>query len=323
MEYKAKFISKSNDYTSIENQRLIHWFYQKFIQMNIAFPWSLIGQQLDEFNNLSFFVQYNLHIIFHTSSIHLQKLEKLFNPWFIIHLSTIIFVVIFLILFGFILYILLKKIHWSNVKLFQYTNMTFILSIIYWIGFVLWFTKLIILLPHVAGACSACNELESKQIYNSFLYGSKWFTSSFLSIMNNNSLNIDQLLKKCEQNLPLWSINDFIHLALLENQNYTKSEHYFGHCRILYELHENFIHLFCHSFVKKLLYYLITAIITTISHFVLYLITILLRRFIQNYQNQFDRLKSVIRPSTIHTTDHSMICPLNQNEYENLSTIVK
>ncbi|CAF0887225.1 unnamed protein product [Adineta steineri] len=268
MEYKAKFISKSNDYTSIENQRLIHWFYQKFIQMNIAFPWSLIGQQLDEFNNLSFFVQYNLHIIFHTSSIHLQKLEKLFNPWFM-------------------------------------------------------FTKLIILLPHVAGACSACNELESKQIYNSFLYGSKWFTSSFLSIMNNNSLNIDQLLKKCEQNLPLWSINDFIHLALLENQNYTKSEHYFGHCRILYELHENFIHLFCHSFVKKLLYYLITAIITTISHFVLYLITILLRRFIQNYQNQFDRLKSVIRPSTIHTTDHSMICPLNQNEYENLSTIVK
>ncbi|CAF1080340.1 unnamed protein product [Adineta steineri] len=293
MEYKAKFISKSNDYTSIENQQLIHWFYQKFIQMNIAFPWNLIGQQLDEFNNLSFFVQYNLHIInlalnglshltkiFHTSSIHFQKLEKLFNPWFI-------------------------------------------LSIIYWIGFVLWFTKLIILLPHVAGACSACNELKSKQIYNSFLYGSKWFNSSFLSIMNNNSLTIDQLLKKCEQNLPLWSINDFIHLALLENQNYTKSEHYFGHCRILYELHENFIHLFCHSFVKKLLHYLITAIITSISHFVLYLITILLRRFIQNYQNQFDRLKSVIRPSTIHTTDHSMICPLNQNEYENLSTIVK
>ncbi|CAF1010795.1 unnamed protein product [Adineta steineri] len=137
-EYKAKFISKSNDYTSIENQRLTHWFYQKFIQMNIAFPWSLIGQQLDEFNNLSFFVQ---------------------------------------------------------------------------------FTKLIILLPHVAGACSACNELKYKQIYNSFLYGSKWFNSSFLSIMNNNSLNIDQLLKKCEQNLPLWSINDFIHLALLENQN--------------------------------------------------------------------------------------------------------
>ncbi|CAF1078053.1 unnamed protein product [Adineta steineri] len=199
MEYKAKFISKSNDYTSIENQRLIHWFYQKFIQMNIAFPWSLIGQQLDEFNNLSFFVQ------------------------------------------------------------------------------------------------------------------------------------------KCEQNLPLWSINDFIHLALLENQsfniedfyfnqyqlNYTKSEHYFGHCRILYELHENFIHLFCHSFVKKLLHYLITAIITTISHFVLYLITILLRRFIQNHQNQFDRLKSFIRPSTVVTTDHSVMFPLNQNEYENLSTIVK
>ncbi|CAF1140120.1 unnamed protein product [Adineta steineri] len=211
------------------------------------------------------------------------------------------------------------------------------LSIIYWIGFVLWFTKLIILLPHVAGACSACNQLKSKQIYNPILYGSKWFNSSFLSIMNNHSLNIDQLLKKCEQNLPLWSINDFIHLALLENQsfnvegfysnqyqlNYTKSEHYFGHCRILYELHENFIHLFCHSFVKKLLHYLITAIITTLSHFVLYLITILLRRFIQNHRNQFDRLKSFIRPSTIHTTDHSMICPLNQNEYENLSTIVK
>lgn len=40
IQYKAKFISKSNNYIPIENQPLIHWFYQKFIQMNILFPWS-------------------------------------------------------------------------------------------------------------------------------------------------------------------------------------------------------------------------------------------------------------------------------------------
>jgi hypothetical protein len=42
IEYKAKFISKSDDYTLIENKQLIHWFYQRFIQMNIKFPWSKI-----------------------------------------------------------------------------------------------------------------------------------------------------------------------------------------------------------------------------------------------------------------------------------------
>ena len=29
------------------------------------------------------------------------------------------------------------------------------------------FTKLIILFPHVAGACSACHDLREKQVYNS------------------------------------------------------------------------------------------------------------------------------------------------------------
>ncbi len=41
-EYKAKFISKPNDYTLIENKVFINWFYQKFLQMNIKFPWSKI-----------------------------------------------------------------------------------------------------------------------------------------------------------------------------------------------------------------------------------------------------------------------------------------
>jgi hypothetical protein len=41
-EYKTKFISKPNDYTLIENKLFINWFYQKFLQMNIKFPWSKI-----------------------------------------------------------------------------------------------------------------------------------------------------------------------------------------------------------------------------------------------------------------------------------------
>jgi hypothetical protein len=40
IQYKAKFISKSNDYIPIETKSIIHWFYKKFIQMNIRFPWS-------------------------------------------------------------------------------------------------------------------------------------------------------------------------------------------------------------------------------------------------------------------------------------------
>jgi hypothetical protein len=40
MQYKEKFISKSNDYIKIETKSIIHWFYKKFIQMNIRFPWS-------------------------------------------------------------------------------------------------------------------------------------------------------------------------------------------------------------------------------------------------------------------------------------------
>jgi hypothetical protein len=39
-QYKTKFISISNDYTSIETKPFINWFYQKFIKMNIHFPWS-------------------------------------------------------------------------------------------------------------------------------------------------------------------------------------------------------------------------------------------------------------------------------------------
>jgi len=40
IQYKEKFISKSNDYIKIETKSIIHWFYKKFIQMNIRFPWS-------------------------------------------------------------------------------------------------------------------------------------------------------------------------------------------------------------------------------------------------------------------------------------------
>ncbi|CAF4996294.1 unnamed protein product, partial [Rotaria socialis] len=88
----------------------------------------------------------------------------------------------------------------------------FRLSIIYWIGFVLWFTKCILLLPHVAGACSACNDLKEQQL----LFASKWFNSTFLIAMNNHSIDIDQLIEKCKENSSLWSVNYFIRLGLLD-----------------------------------------------------------------------------------------------------------
>ncbi|CAF2905241.1 unnamed protein product [Rotaria sp. Silwood2] len=102
--------------------------------------------------------------------------------------------------------------------------------------FHLWFmfTKFVILLPHVAGACSACNDLkQQKQVYNSF-------------------------------------------------------------------------------------HYLITSIITTISHLLLYLITIFLRRYVQNHKYEYSHWCFSLQSSPILNTDRSMIISSNQNQQDEI-----
>ncbi|CAM2706304.1 unnamed protein product [Rotaria socialis] len=298
-EYKAKFILKSHANAVAENKSIFNWFYEKLTQLNVRYPWNLIGQQLDENNDKLFLIQYTFQLILHDLSIRLANLEKLFHSWFI-------------------------------------------LSIIYWIGFVLWFTKCILLLPHVAGACSACNDLKEQQVYNSLLFASKWFNSTFLIAMNNHSIDIDQLIEKCKENSSLWSVNYFIRLGLLDtnvDQNvsrdkmnmehldvdeyypsYSKYEQHFVHCQILHELHQNFVQLFCHAFVKHLLNYLTASIITAISHFLLYLITIRLRRCIQKHNYQHKHFNFSFQSSPIFTRHHSIILPWNQNKQDDIET---
>ncbi|CAF4980169.1 unnamed protein product, partial [Rotaria sp. Silwood1] len=62
------------------------------------------------------------------------------------------------------------------------------------------------------------------------------------------------------------------------------------------------------------IHYLITTFITTISHLFLYLITILLRRFIQNYKYEYTHQNFSFQLSPILTTDHSMMIPSNENQ---------
>ncbi|CAM4755127.1 unnamed protein product [Rotaria magnacalcarata] len=281
-----------------------------------------------------------LRNILHDLSIRLTNLEKLFHSWFIIRLLAIACTIVCLSLCGFVIYLIFKKLHCSHLKSFKYANITFILSIVYWIGFVVWFTKCILLLPRVAGACSTCNDLKEQQVYTSLLFASKWFNSTFLIAMNNHSIDIDQLIEKCKENSLLWSVNYFIRLGLLDNnvdQNvsrdkmnmehldvdeyypgYSKYEQRFVHCQILHELHQNFVQLFCHTFVKHLLNYLTASIITAIGHFLLYLITIRLRRCIQKHNYQHKHFHFSFQSSPILTRHHSIILPWYQNKQDDI-----
>ncbi|CAF0734996.1 unnamed protein product [Rotaria sordida] len=72
-----------------------------------------------------------------------------------------------------------------------------------------------------------------------------------------------------------------------------------------------------------LFHYLITSIITTISHLLLYLITILLHRCIQNYKYKSCHLKFSFQSSPILTTNHSMIIPSNQNQQDEIETKIE
>ncbi|CAF4756188.1 unnamed protein product [Rotaria socialis] len=260
-EYKAKFILKSHANALAENKSIFNWFYEKLTQLNVRYPWNLIGQQLDENNNKLFLIQYTFQLILHDLSIRLANLEKLFHSWFI-------------------------------------------LSIIYWIGFVLWFTKCILLLPHVAGACSACNDLKEQQL----LFASKWFNSTFLIAMNNHSIDIDQLIEKCKKNSSLWSVNYFIRLGLLDtnvDQNVSRDK-------------MNMEHLDVDEYYP--LNYLTASIITAISHCLLYLITIRLRRCIQKHNYQHKHFNFSFQSSPIFTRHHSIILPWNQNKQDDIET---
>ncbi|CAF4594299.1 unnamed protein product [Rotaria socialis] len=178
------------------------------------------------------------------------------------------------------------------------------LSIIYWIGFVLWFTKCILLLPHVAGACSACNDLKEQQL----LFASKWFNSTFLIAMNNHSIDIDQLIEKCKENSSLWSVNYFIRLGLLDtnvDQNVSRDK-------------MNMEHLDVDEYYP--LNYLTASIITAISHCLLYLITIRLRRCIQKHNYQHKHFNFSFQSSPIFTRHHSIILPWNQNKQDDIET---
>ncbi|CAF4220666.1 unnamed protein product [Rotaria socialis] len=260
-EYKAKFILKSHANALAENKSIFNWFYEKLTQLNVRYPWNLIGQQLDENNDKLFLIQYTFQLILHDLSIRLANLEKLFHSWFI-------------------------------------------LSIIYWIGFVLWFTKCILLLPHVAGACSACNDLKEQQL----LFASKWFNSTFLIAMNNHSIDIDQLIEKCKENSSLWSVNYFIRLGLLDtnvDQNVSRDK-------------MNMEHLDVDEYYP--LNYLTASIITAISHCLLYLITIRLRRCIQKHNYQHKHFNFSFQSSPIFTRHHSIILPWNQNKQDDIET---
>ncbi|CAF1021614.1 unnamed protein product [Rotaria sp. Silwood1] len=309
MEYKAKFLSKSNDYTLIENKKFINWFYQKFTQMNIQFPWNLIGQQLDEYNNRSFLIQFTFQLNNYQSSWNnefqqeksriyshaINTLQSCINNDYYSKKQKVchilfkciysIFLICLLLTKGLLLWMIIiiiegitieRKIHdyiqKSSLELISFiehtafitkcfshsieindnkfesiliTNETlhinfdlklalkgvsFLTNIFHGLSihlknlanvFHLWFMliKFVIVFPHVAGACSACNDLKQKQVYNSLLFASTWFNSTFLMTMNNESIDIDQLIEKCKYNPLLWSINDFIRLALLENKN--------------------------------------------------------------------------------------------------------
>ncbi|CAF0734984.1 unnamed protein product [Rotaria sordida] len=380
--YKAKFISKSNDYILIEKKSFINWFDQKFTQMNIRFPWNLIGQQLDEDNNKSFLIQFTFQLVINTlqsvlNNDYYSKKRKACHILFQCIYS--VFLICLLLTSGFLLWMIIiiiegitieRKIHdyiekssleliafiehtafitncfFNSIEInddkfestlitnetlhtnfdlkFALNGVSFLTNIFHDLSihlknlknlFHFWFmfTKFVILLPHVAGACSACNDLKQKQVYNSLLFASKWFNSTFLIAMNNEPIDIDQLIEKCKQNLPLLSINDFIRLGLLENKM-DKIDNINIDKMNIEDIDLNQYHLF---------HYLITSIITTISHLLLYLITILLHRCIQNYKYKSCHLKFSFQSSPILTTNHSMIIPSNQNQQDEIETKIE
>ncbi|CAF0799977.1 unnamed protein product [Adineta ricciae] len=222
------------------------------------------------------------------------------------HSLTIALAVMFLITFDIVFYFLLKKLHWSRRKVLNKTKIAFILSIIYWIGFVFWFTKLVILLPHVAGVCSACTNFKTIHLYNSLFYTSEWFNSTFPSILNNETANINQMIQDCQQKMSFWTTNDLSH----KNNESLSSEH-LDHCYIIYQLYDDFMNLFCHSFIKHLFHYLIASLLNMLTHLILYLLSILLRRFIQNHKCQFARWNISLRSSSF-----SVIRPVNANNHD-------
>ncbi|CAF0812302.1 unnamed protein product [Rotaria sordida] len=380
--YKAKFISKSNDYILIEKKSFINWFDQKFTQMNIRFPWNLIGQQLDEDNNKSFLIQFTFQLVINTlqsvlDNDYYSKKRKACH--ILCQCIYSVFLICLSLTSGFLLWMIIiiiegitieRKIHdyieksslelisfiehtafitncfFNSIEInddkfestlitnetlhtnfdlkFALNGVSFLTNIFHDLSihlknlknlFHFWFmfTKFVILLPHVAGACSACNDLKQKQVYNSLLFASKWFNSTFLIAMNNEPIDIDQLIEKCKQNLPLLSINDFIRLALLENKM-DKIDNINIDKMNIEDIDLNQYHLF---------HYLITSIITTISHLLLYLITILLHRCIQNYKYKSSHLKFSFQSSPILTTNHSMIIPSNQNQQDEIETKIE
>ncbi|CAF0746151.1 unnamed protein product [Adineta ricciae] len=218
------------------------------------------------------------------------------------HSLTIALAVMFLITFDIVFYFLLKKLHWSRRKVLNKTKIAFILSIIYWIGFVFWFTKLVILLPHVAGVCSACTNFKTIHLYNSLFYTSEWFNSTFPSILNNETANINQMIQDCQQKMSFWTTNDLSH----KNNESLSSEH-LDHCYIIYQLYDDFMNLFCHSFIK----HLVASLLNMLTHLILYLLSILLRRFIQNHKCQFARWNISLRSSSF-----SVIRPVNANNHD-------
>ncbi|CAF0831390.1 unnamed protein product [Rotaria sp. Silwood1] len=293
MEYKAKFLSKSNDYTLIENKKFINWFYQKFTQMNIQFPWRItIERKIHDYIQKSSlelisFIEHTAFItkcFSHSIEINDNKFESILITNETLHINFDLKLALKGVSF------LTNIFHGLSIHLKNLANV-----------FHLWFMliKFVIVFPHVAGACSACNDLKQKQVYNSLLFASTWFNSTFLMTMNNESIDIDQLIEKCKYNPLLWSINDFIRLALLENKN-TNIDKMNREDIDLNQYH--------------LIHYLITTFITTISHLFLYLITILLRRFIQNYKYEYTHQNFSFQLSPILTTDHSMMIPSNENQ---------
>ncbi|CAF1433050.1 unnamed protein product [Adineta ricciae] len=134
------------------------------------------------------------------------------------------------------------------------------------------FTKLVILLPHVAGACSACNNFKTTYLYNSLFYASEWFNSTFPSIINNETTNTNQMIQDCQQKVPFWTMNDLIH--------------------------KNF-------------HYLTASLLNMLSHLILYVLSILLRRYIQNHKCQFARWNIPLR-----TSSFSVIRTQNENNHD-------
>ncbi|CAF2737551.1 unnamed protein product [Rotaria sp. Silwood2] len=65
-------------------------------------------------------------------------------------------------------------------------------------------------------------------------------------------------------------------------------------------------------------HYLITSIITTISHLLLYLITIFLRRYVQNHKYEYSHWCFSLQSSPILNTDRSMIISSNQNQQDEI-----